>query len=100
MDMPPVPHSPPEDRPVYYEKRKSPKSMHAPEQRSANYEKHTLDKLRYLEEVVVEPSSLQDGGDTFSGESKVMFNSGREICVELDGWYVVAACLGISAEEL
>jgi hypothetical protein len=100
MDMPPVPQSPPEDRPVFYENRKSPKPLPVPKQRSANHEKHTLDKLRYLEEVVVEPKPMQDGGDTFSGESKATSNSRREICVELDGWYVVAACLGISVEEL
>jgi hypothetical protein len=95
MDMPPMPQSPFESHPTYEEKRVLRTPPPAPKHHSTRYNKHILDKLRYLEDLV-EPASPQYEGKTWSREP----TTGREICVALDDWYVVAACLQISVEEL
>jgi hypothetical protein len=86
MSTPPTPLFPVKVRQTAYEKRVLPKPQSPPGLRPTAYGKHIRDKLGYITPVLEAPSPQDDYG--------------RKICVELDGWYVVAACLGISVEEL
>jgi hypothetical protein len=96
---PPTPQSPLQDRMVDYQARTLPTPQSPPSDHSTEYEQHLLDKLAYITPVF-EPSSPQDGSKASSGKCVASSDHGREICVEVDGWYVVATCLGISVEEL
>jgi hypothetical protein len=96
---PPTPQSPSQDRPIDYQERTLPTPQSPPSDHSTDYEQHLLDKFGYIAPVL-EPSSPQDGSKASSGECITSSDYGREICVVLDGWYVVATCLGISVEEL
>jgi hypothetical protein len=86
---PSTPLFPSEHRPTHEKKRTL---LTAPNRRSIKEDKYILKKLGYLE-ATVEPQYERKS----SFEEPI---SGREICVELDGWYVIAACLQISVEEL
>jgi hypothetical protein len=96
---PPTPQSSLQDRPIDYETRTLPMPQSPTSDHPTDYEQHLLDKLGYIAPVF-EPSSPQDGSKISSGDYVVSSDYGREICVVLDGWYVVATCLGISVEEL
>jgi hypothetical protein len=96
---PPTPQSPLQGRLVDYQARTLPTPQFPPSDHSTDYEQHLLDKLGYIAPVF-EPSSPQDGSKASSRECIASSEYGREICVELDGWYVVATCLDISVEEL